>query len=120
MIDCGWEAHCGDLWRAQVLAATGWDICDVVGPSPRSARDWAGMMRRLGVRSLSGVVSAVHGTAIAPRRAVRGDIVRRGWALGVCRGERAEFIGGEMVEMRDVDEAWRVNAQPSSSQSTVA
>lgn len=65
-------------------------------------------MRRLGVRSLSGVVSAVHGTPIDRRLAMRGDIVRRGWAMGVCRGETAEFYGAQTVPMAHVDEAWRV------------
>lgn len=66
------------------------------------------MMRRLGVRDMAGVVSAVHGESVPTRLARRGDIVRRGWALGVCRGSHAEFYGGEVLPMRDVDEAWRM------------
>lgn len=108
MSDPGWQAHCGDGWRAHVLAATGRDICAVVGPSPRRPRDWAAMMRRLGVRDMAGVISAVHGAPIPTRQARRGDVVRRGWAIGVCRGDRAEFLGGDMVAMRDVDQAWPV------------
>lgn len=108
MSEPAWSAHCGDLWRAHVLAVTGQDICEVVGPSPRSPREWAAMMRRLGVRHLSGVVSAVHGAPIVRRQAMRGDIVRRGWALGICRGDRAEFAGGEMIEMSAIDEAWKI------------
>lgn len=65
-------------------------------------------MRRLGVRSMSGVVSTVHGAAIPARQARRGDVVRRGWALGVCRGDVAVFFGGETASMRDVDEAWAI------------
>ena len=30
-----------------------------------------------------------------------GDVVQRGWAIGICRGDKAEFFGGEMVPMRD-------------------
>ncbi|AJP74453.1 DUF6950 family protein [Sphingomonas hengshuiensis] len=104
----GWDDHCGDGWRAHVLAATGRDVCAIVGPSPRSPRQWAATMRRLGVRGLGGVVSAVHGASIPLRQARRGDVVRRGWALGVCRGELSAFHGGVMIPTRDADEAWRV------------
>lgn len=109
--DPAWATHCGDRWRTHVLAETGLDICDVVGPSPRRPRDWATMMRRLGVRDMSGVISAVHGAPIPYRQAMRGDIVRRGWAIGICRGDKAEFFGGRFVSMRDVDAAWRIPPQ---------
>jgi hypothetical protein len=101
-----WDEHCGDRWRAHVLAGTGQDICDIVGPSPRRPRDWAAMMRRLGVRDMGGVISAVHGSPISFRQAMRGDIVQRGWAIGICRGDQAEFFGGDFAAMRDVDAAW--------------
>lgn len=66
-------------------------------------------MRRLDVRSLSGVVTAVHGPGLAtPRLARRGDMVRRGWALGICCGEMAEFYGAHMAPMSDVEEGWRL------------
>ena len=103
-----WDRHCGDLWRANVLAVTGKDICDIVGPSPRRPRDWAAMMRRLGVRSMAGVISAVHGSPIPYRQARRGAIVRRGWAIGVCRGDQAEFFGGKFLPMNMVDDAWNI------------
>lgn len=108
MMDPDWNDHCGDLWRAHVLAATGNDICDIVGPSPRRPAEWVAMMRRTGVRSMSGVIAAVHGAPIARRQAMRGDIVRRGWAIGVCRGEDAEFYGGVIVPMRDVDQVYQL------------
>lgn len=108
-VEPDWSHHCGDGWRASVLSATGRDICDIVGPSPRRVRDWSGMMHRLCVRSMSGVVSAVHGPAQPVRMARRGDIVVRGWALGVCRGEMAEFYGGVMVPMAQVEAAWPVD-----------
>lgn len=105
-----WTDHCGDRWRAHVLAETGQDICDVVGPSPRRPGDWARMMRQLGVKGMAGVISAVHGEPIPYRQAMRGDIVRRGWAIGICRGDQAEFFGGEFTAMRAVDDAWSLKA----------
>lgn len=105
-----WTEHCGDRWRVHVLAATGVDICDIVGPSPRRSRDWAALMRRIGARDMAGVISAVHGSAIPYRQAMRGDVVQRGWAIGICRGDKAEFFGGEFVLMREVDGAWRLQA----------
>jgi len=104
-----WSQHCGDLWRAAVLKAAGRDICEIVGPSPRSAGEWAALMRRVGARSMAEVITAVHGEPIPVRMAGRGDIVRRGWAIGVCRGEQAEFFGGTMIPMRDVEQAWMVH-----------
>lgn len=110
MDDPDWSHHCGDQWREHVLAATGRDICDIVGPSPRRPRDWVAMMRRLGVRDMAGVISAVHGPAIDTRQARRGDIVQIGWAIGVCRGELCEFYGGVMVPGKRVEKAWRLQA----------
>jgi hypothetical protein len=106
VIDPDWNRHCGDAWRDAVLAAGAGDICDIVGPSPRRPRDWVAMMRRLGVRDMAGVISAVHGEAITPRQARRGDIVQRGWAIGICRGDKAEFFGGAMESMSAVERAW--------------
>lgn len=103
-----WERHCGDLWREHVLAATGFDVSDVIGPMPRRPREFAAMMRRLGVRDLGGVVSAAMGQGIARRMAMRDDVVRRGWALGICRGPLAEFFGGDTVPMIHVDQVWRL------------
>lgn len=108
MTSPSWDRHCGDVWREEVSAAGGGDICDIVGSSPRRPRDWVAMMRRLGVRDMNGVISAVHGAPISTRAAMRGDIVRRGWAIGICRGDKAEFYGGDMVAMAHVDAAWRL------------
>lgn len=108
--DPAWADHCGDRWRAHVFAATAVDICDILGPSPRRSRDWAALMRRIGARNMAGVITAVHGPAIPYRQAMRGDVVRRGWAIGICRGDKAEFFGGEFVPMREVDGAWRLQA----------
>lgn len=108
MKDADWGLHCGDGWRLAVLAAGAGDICDIVGPSPRRARDWVAMMRRLGVTDMTGVISSVHGDPVPPRRAMRGDIVQRGWAIGICRGDKAEFFGGVMEPMSAVERAWPI------------
>lgn len=39
---------------------------------------------------------------------MRGDIVQRGWAIGICRGDQAEFFGGDFTLMKDVDLAWAI------------
>lgn len=91
-----------------VLLTTGFDICDIVGPSPRRPRDWVATMRRCGVRNMAGVISAVHGSPILIRQARRGDLVQRGWAIGICRGDQAEFYGGAVAPMSSVDAVWRL------------
>lgn len=111
MTDPDWSNHCGDRWRAHVLAVTGRDICDVVGPSPRRTRDWVRMMRRLGVRDMAGVIAAVHGAPIPVRQARRGDIVQRGWAIGICRGDVAEFFGSQAMPITAADRAWPVSSR---------
>ena len=115
MNDPEWPSHCGDAWRDHVMAAGGGDICDIVGASPRRPRDWVAMMRRLGVRDMAGVISAVHGVPVSTRQAMRGDIVRRGWAIGICRGDKAEFFGGVMQPMSAADQAWRIKGTPQFS-----
>lgn len=77
------------------------------------------MMRRLGVRTMDGVISAVHGAPMPYRQAMRGDIVRRGWAIGICRGDKAEFVSGEMVPMADVNAAWKLQAFADSVTNTL-
>lgn len=106
--DPDWSRHCGDLWREHVQRTAGLDICDLLGASPRSAADWAALIRRVGGRSMSDVISFVHGDPIPVRLARRDDIVRRGWAIGICRGDLAEFFGGDMIPMNAVDQAWAV------------
>ena len=106
MSDPDWGRHCGDLWRDHVMTATGRDVSNIVGPMPRRPREFAAMMHRLHVRDLGGVVSAAMGDSIGRRQAMRGDIVRHGWALGICRGDLAEFFGGDVLPMKVVDQAW--------------
>ncbi|WP_404714363.1 DUF6950 family protein [Sphingomonas sp. MMS24-J13] len=96
------------MWGRHAAAA-GVDVAASLGPSPRGWRDAAEAMRRLGVRSLSEAVRIVHGAPLGSiRMARRGDLVRKGWALGICRGELAEFYGGVMAPMQQVDEAWAI------------
>ncbi len=64
------------------------------------------MMRRVGARDMAGVLSTVHGAPIPYRQAMRGDLVKLGWAIGICRGDIAEFFGGVTMQMNRVDAAW--------------
>lgn len=93
-----------------MLEATGRDICETLGPSPRRPRDWVALMRRVGAKNMAGVITSVHGAPIPTRAAMRGDIVKARWAIGICRGEHAEFYGGVLGSMADVDAAWRVRS----------
>lgn len=110
MSDPDWGSeHCGDRWRAHVQDATGFDLTSITGPSPRRRREWVSMMRRLNARDLAGVISAVHGQPYTSvRLAKRGDIARMGWAIGIVRGELAEFFGGVTVPIGNVDQAWPI------------
>lgn len=114
MNDPEWSRHCGDLWREHVLSTIGFDIQTIIGALPRSAGQWAAMMKRLAVRDMAGVLSAVHGEPIPYRCANRGDIVRRGWAIGICRADQAEFFGAVFMPMRDVEGAWQLSQFLSS------
>lgn len=107
--DASWAWNCADEQAARVKARSGIDAWVTLGVAPpRSGREYAELLRAHGQRSLSGLVSIVLGKPIARARAARGDVVRRGWALGECVGDHARFYGGEMVPMRLVDEAWRI------------
>ncbi|TZG26511.1 DUF6950 family protein [Sphingomonas montanisoli] len=105
-----WPDHCADRAAGHVLAASGVDVWAILdAPPPRSWRDAAALYRRHGVRSLSELVSRALGPSLSPLLARRGDIVRRGWALGICAGEVATFFGGNAVSMAEVEEAWRID-----------
>ena len=109
--DATWARHCADEQAERVKARTGIDVWAVLGgQSPRSSRDYAALLRAHGQRSLSGLVSIVMGPAVPRGRARRGDVVRKGWALGECVGDHARFYGGSMVPMREIDEGWRLDA----------
>lgn len=95
------------------MEATGRDIWAELGGCPRSWREAADLYRRAGVRTLEGVVTKALGEPVNPRQAVRGDVVLLGGALGICRGENAEFFGG-MRPMGEVDAAWPLSRRPAS------
>ncbi|WP_420141767.1 DUF6950 family protein [Sphingomonas sp.] len=110
--DPEWSLHCADRAAAHVLTTAGLDVWAVLGASaPRSWGETAALYRRHGVRSLGALVSKALGPSVSPLLAMRGDIVRRGWALGICRGELAEFVN-ETVGMDQVEEAWRLTSYP--------
>ena len=88
-------------------AATGRDIWAELGGCPRSWRDAANLYEKMGVRCLAEAVAKVLGPPVDPKQARRGDIVMRGWALGICRGDLAEFCD-VTLPMSQVDKAWRL------------
>jgi hypothetical protein len=102
-----WNQHCSDLAARNIKAIAHRDVWAELGGCPRSWEDAAALYRRLGVRTLYGAVTAVLGPSIDPKQAMRGDIVMVDNALGICRGERAEFLDG-MHPMGRATAAWRV------------
>ncbi len=103
--------HCAEPAVAAASAAQGRDVWAALGGCPRSWREAAALYRRLGARTLSEAVTAVLGPPLtSPRLARRGDVVLAQGALGVCRGEVAEFIGG-VLPMGEVASAWSSRAQ---------
>lgn len=68
----------------------------------------------MGVRNLADAVSKVLGPPIDPKLAMRGDIVMVDGALGICRGEKAEFLDN-WQPMKRVAKAWPVKGRPQSS-----
>ncbi|TZG23962.1 DUF6950 family protein [Sphingomonas montanisoli] len=104
-----WHRHCADRAADHVLDASGIDVWKILGaPPPRSWREAADLYRRHGVRSLGELVSRALGAPVSPLLARRGDVVRRGWALGICEGELATFFGGEVSPISEIDEAWQL------------
>lgn len=99
-----WQGHCAEF-AAREVGKSGRDIWAELGGCPRSWREAADLYRRLGCRSLAEVVTIVLGAPNDPRKAMRGDIVMIDGALGVCRGELAEFLDG-MQPMTKATAAW--------------
>lgn len=99
-----WPYHCAEFAASQLP----FDVWEDLGGCPRSWRDAAALYRRLGVRCLADAATAVLGPPVNPKQAMRGDVVMAGGALGVCRGELAEFVD-QMLPMRRATLAWRVD-----------
>lgn len=96
-----WDCHCADFVNGKAHL----EIETRIGPLPRSWRERAEMYRRLGVRSLAELVGTLF-EEVPPLRAMRGDLVMVDGALGVCRGEWAEFMD-RMQPMKRATRAWR-------------
>lgn len=107
--DPDWRRHCAEPAIAAASAARGRDLWAAVGGCPRGWREAAELYRRLGVRTLRDAATAMLGPEIDPKRAMRGDVVMANGALGLCRGETAEFMDA-VLPMRKVEAAWRAGA----------
>jgi hypothetical protein len=102
-----WCWHCADHAAEHVLKATGRDIWAELGGSPKGWREAADLFRRLGVASFKDAISKTLGEPVRPSLARRGDLVMVDNALGICRGELAEFLD-HMQPMRRAECAWRL------------
>lgn len=107
MRDPDWDYHCAEFAAAHVKEITGRDIWERFGGCPRNAREAAAVLHNLRVRTLKGAVTKLLGRWIDPKLAMRGDIVMVDNALGICRGDLAEFID-RMQPMSRAERAWKV------------
>jgi hypothetical protein len=105
--DPDWDWHCAELAAAHVKEKTGRDVWKEVGGCPRNAKQAAAVMRKLKARTLRSAVTKLFGRPVKPMLAMRGDLVMSNNALGVCRGEVAEFVDG-LVHMAKAECAWRL------------
>ena len=110
MRDPDWDWHCAEHAARHISAAIGRDIWGEVGGCPRSPKEAADLYRRLGTRTLKGAVTALLGKPVTPKLAMRGDIVMVDNALGICRGELAEFMD-RMQPMGRAECAWRLRGR---------
>lgn len=104
MTEPTWAFHCADFANERA----GLNIESRIGPLPRSSRDAAELYQRLGVTCLGDLMSKLF-EEVPTRKAMRGDVVMVDGALGVCRGEWAEFMDN-MQPMRRATRAWSVKA----------
>jgi hypothetical protein len=108
LTDPDWRTgHCAEPAAEAVRRATGRDILAELGGCPRSPRQAATLYRRLGVTCLRDAVSAVLGTSIDPKRAMRGDIAMVDGSLGIVLGEWVECFD-RMQPIERATHAWHV------------
>lgn len=100
--------HCGDLAAKAIAEASGRDVWAELGGRPQGWLETAALYRRHGCRSLADVMTHLLGSPVPPKQARRGDVVMFNGALGVCRGEVAEFVDATHP-MRKVDQAWHAS-----------
>lgn len=101
--DPDWTFHCAEFADARA----GTQLEAALGGWPRSWTEAGTLYRRFGVRTLGDLVSKLL-EEIPPLQAKRGDVVMIDDALGVCRGEWAEFMD-RMQPMRKAQRAWRAH-----------
>lgn len=106
------QETCAERAAEAVRAQTGRDLIAEIGGAPRTWRDAAALYRRFGVRSLAELTTKLLGEPISRKQARRGDPVMMRGALGICRGEVAEFIDATWPT-RMVDLAWRADGRPA-------
>jgi hypothetical protein len=96
-----WHCYCVQ-WALDQQAP--W-IRDRLGGWPRDWREAAALYRRFGVSSFPELVSQFL-AEVPTRQAMRGDVVMVDRALGICRGELAEFMDS-MQPMKRATRAWK-------------
>lgn len=106
--DPDWDYHCTDHAVDHIRRTTGRDIWLELGGAPRSAREAAGILKKLRVRTLKNAVAKVLGKPVPVARAMRGDIVMVDNALGICRGDLIECLD-RMQPIGRGECAWRLN-----------
>lgn len=96
-----WNCHCAEFADAKA----GLGLEERLGGWPRNAREAAALYRRFGVTNMGDLLSLFR-REVPPLQARRGDVVMVNGALGVCRGEWAEFMDA-MQPMKRATRAWR-------------
>lgn len=96
-----WQFHCAEFADGRA----GLGLADRLGGWPRNWSEAGVLYRRFGVRCLADLVSCLL-EEVPPLKARRGDIVMVDGALGVCRGEWAEFMDA-LQPMKRATKAWR-------------
>lgn len=112
MRDPDWDGHCAGFIGEHYKKVTGKSLWRKIGHRcPRSPKEAAALYRKLGVTNLEDAATAVFGEPVDVAFAMRGDIVMVDNALGICRGELAEFMD-RMQPIGRVERAWRITRNP--------